>query len=239
SCSSSQTPEEQLYNCWKQSFNNEGVDIEKSLKDFELDLIKNGYLKDTTWSSYQHLFDSMSCVNKPYLGRSISLEKFLKASFPVTKNCGSLNLIDKIPKLAELTKKIEKTTQTKKDNFTEIYTIFNESIDKHDFQKKLYKTFVSWFLVSNSVYGNSLKEMLPQNNNRADFEILIDKEGMYFYNDKRVDYDRIVEIINKIKEADKVVTIKLSIDKTIPTSKLVDLMNMCRSDKIKLKLNSE
>ena len=58
SCSTEKSPETQLYDCWVQSFKEDGVDIASEIQDFENDLIKNGYLKDNSWSSYKKLIDT-------------------------------------------------------------------------------------------------------------------------------------------------------------------------------------
>lgn len=102
SCSDTVSPERELYECWNKSFAENQIDMESELLKFENDLIKNGYLSDNSWKSYQNLIDSLSQDTFPMIGRTISMEEFSKATFQVVKKCSDTTLYNQIPKLATL-----------------------------------------------------------------------------------------------------------------------------------------
>lgn len=162
SCSTVKSPETQLYDCWVQSFKENGVDLASEIQDFENDLIKNGYLKDNSWSSYKKLIDSLSHDSLPMIGRTINMIEFSKATFQVDKQCSDSVLISQIPKLNSLYADFQKGIDNNDLGYPFIYSRISSTIDENDFNTDLYKTWINWILISNSVYSNWLIDLIPK-----------------------------------------------------------------------------
>ena len=240
SCSTNKSPENQVYDCWIESFRENGVDLTSEIKDFENDLIKNGYLKDNSWTSYKRLLDSLSQDTMPMIGVTILMENFAKATFKVDSQCYDSTLISQIPKLSSLYSDFEKGIYNKELGYQFIYSKISSTIDYDDFGSELYKTWINWILITNSIYSNWLKDLLPKENpnDKISMIIRIDSLTNYFIDNKKVDLKTIESEINKLGKSDNKIKIGLQVHESVTLDKVVEIMNICRKNKIKIKMES-
>ena len=204
SCSTNKSPETQLYDCWVKVFKEYGVDLASEIQDFENDLIKNGYLKDNSWGSYKKLIDSLSHDNLPMIGRTIEMIEFSQATFHIYKQCNDSVLISQIHKLNLLNSYFQEAIVNKDLCYQLIYSKISSTIDNNDFNTDLYRTWVNWVLISNSIYSNGLKTLLPKekSNEKTSITIKIDSLNNYYINDNLVDLNTIKIELKRLSDSD-------------------------------------
>ena len=238
---SCQRPDEkqQLFNCWNSSFKSKGVDLKYELKKFEENLIENGYLTDSTWNSYKKLIDSLSNVKAPLIFRTISMDKFISSSEFAISNCKELKSDDKLLKLSNLTEKAIKASKNQNIGFNFIYKQISSEFNEKDFQSDLYKTWISWVFVSNSVNPNMLKALIPQPDPSTKFAMTIKIDSLldYYIDGAKIDFAEIESQIKKLeKQHDP--RIEVQVDKSVPINKVVEIMNIGKRHGIKLELKT-
>jgi len=240
SCSTDKSPETQLYDCWVQSFKEYGVDLASEIQDFENDLITNGYLKDNSWSSYKKLIDSLSHDTLPMIGRTIKMIEFSQATFQVDKQCSDSAIISQIPKLDLLNTDFQRGIDNKDLGYRFIYSKISSTIDKNDFNTDLYKTWINWILISNSIYSNWLKDLIPKDNpdEKISMIIKIDSLNNYYIADKLVDLNTIKTELKNIGDSDSKLKIGLKSHKSVTMDKIVEIMNLCRDNNLQIKLET-
>ena len=232
-----QNPEQRLFDCWNNSFQSKGLDLKNEIKRFEDNLIENGYLKDTTWSSYKRLIDSLGNSKSPAIFRTIDLDNFYANSDFVISNCSDLTSNAKIDKLSKISEDLINATKNNNGGFNNIYKQISSDFNEKDFQSDLYKTWISWFLISNSINPNKLKEILPKSDSSIKYSmtIKIDNQCDYYINGVKTDFDKI-EIQIKDFDLQTNSIIGLDIDKTIPLNKTIEIMNICKRQDLKTEI---
>lgn len=231
--------EQQLFDCWNSSFKSKGIDIKNEGKRFEENLIENGYLVDSTWFSYKKLIDSLSTAKAPMILRTIPMEEFLSNAEFVITNCMDLKKYDKITKLSKLSDDFIKASKDKNLGLNYVYKQISSEINGKDFESDLYRTWISWILISNSINPNMLKSLLPKPNPSVNYSmtIKIDSQMNYYINGAKLDFDNIdLQIKNMANQSDS--KILLQVDKSVAINKIIEIMNISKRHNISVDLKS-
>ncbi len=241
SCLPEPKPETQLYDCWVQSFKSNGVDLASEIQNFENDLIKNGYLNDNSWSSYKKLIDSLSHDTLPLIGITIKMIEFSKATFLVDKQCSDSALISLIPKLNLLNTYFQKGIDSKDLGYPFIYSRISSTIDSEDFDTDLYKTWINWILISNSIYSNWLKDLLPKNdpNEKTSITIKIDSLNKYYIDNKLVNFKTIEAELKKLGDSVNKLKIGLNVHGSVTVDKMIEILDLCHDNNLQIKMETD
>lgn len=237
-CSNATTPEIQLYDCWVQTFKSNNVDLVSEIQDFENDLIKNGYIKDGSWNSYKRLIDSLSNENKPMIRRTIGMREFSQTSFIIDKQCFDSTLISRIPKLSALLNEFQKGINNKDLGYEFIYSKISSTIDSNDFNIDLYKTWINWILISNSMYSNWIKDFLPKDdpNEKTSITIKIDSLNQYYIDNKLVDLKKIKAKLIELGNSSDKLKIGFDMHMSVSVAKMIEIMELCNDNNLKIKI---
>lgn len=237
-CKPVASPEEQLYNCWDRSFKICDLSLAAEIRNFENNLIENGYLKDSTWNSYKNLLDSLSREEEPQISRTIPMNEFLDASLNLRNSCYDSALILRIPKLSILIDNFNKKTGGGKSVFAPIYAQISNIINAMDFKSPLYKTWVIFVLASNSTYSNLFKALLPKDDPTVPIMLTISIDSLenYYIDSVKADLKTIKTRLQNLNCGTKPCKIALRADKSVSVQKAIEIMDICQKYNIQLKL---
>jgi len=209
--------ETKIFNCINQSFPNNGNDFNKTILQFENELIEQHILKDRTGKSYREIYKQIYSETeiefKPSKVFTDSIRSVNKYYFQIFLDCegkymNTENYINS--KTNKLKTALESLNKSGKFEPKIIAKVILSNLDNNDFELDYYKfrTIQIVNFINVSFNTNNKNDILMGDIENA-FKIHIDRNNGIFVNDKKVSVEQLRLLIKKYEKENKTESIFL------------------------------